>query len=81
MLTMQHPSRDDNDEVLIAGFGRKGKAKGDIPGVRHVSLWMDIRRRALLTLISPTGPIQGGESIRCWSLGPVVREEGQWMGG
>ncbi|EGG07431.1 uncharacterized protein MELLADRAFT_48126 [Melampsora larici-populina 98AG31] len=25
---------DDNDEVLIAGFGRKGKAKGDIPGVR-----------------------------------------------
>ena len=25
---------DDNDEVLVAGFGRKGKAKGDIPGVR-----------------------------------------------
>lgn len=25
---------DENDEVLIAGFGRKGKAKGDIPGVR-----------------------------------------------
>ncbi|CAC9894258.1 unnamed protein product [Aureobasidium pullulans] len=23
-----------NDEVLLAGFGRKGKAKGDIPGVR-----------------------------------------------
>lgn len=23
-----------NDEVLISGFGRKGKAKGDIPGVR-----------------------------------------------
>ena len=22
------------DEVLLAGFGRKGKAKGDIPGVR-----------------------------------------------
>jgi hypothetical protein len=23
---------DENDEVLLAGFGRKGKAKGDIPG-------------------------------------------------
>jgi small subunit ribosomal protein S23e len=25
---------DDNDEVLCSGFGRSGKAKGDIPGVR-----------------------------------------------
>ena len=25
---------DDNDEVLISGFGRKGHAVGDIPGVR-----------------------------------------------
>merc|ERR1712118_71476 len=25
---------DENDEVLLAGFGRKGKAKGDIPRVR-----------------------------------------------
>jgi len=25
---------DDNDEVLCAGFGRSGKAKGDIPGCR-----------------------------------------------
>ena len=25
---------DDHDEVLISGFGRRGKAKGDIPGVR-----------------------------------------------
>jgi len=25
---------EENDEVLVAGFGRKGKAKGDIPGVR-----------------------------------------------
>lgn len=23
---------DENDEVLISGFGRRGKAKGDIPG-------------------------------------------------
>ena len=25
---------DENDEVLVSGFGRKGKAVGDIPGVR-----------------------------------------------
>jgi small subunit ribosomal protein S23e len=25
---------EDNDEVLIAGFGRSGHAVGDIPGVR-----------------------------------------------
>merc|ERR1719264_2140839 len=25
---------DENDEVLIAGFGRRGHAKGDIPGIR-----------------------------------------------
>jgi small subunit ribosomal protein S23e len=25
---------DENDEVLVAGFGRKGHAVGDIPGVR-----------------------------------------------
>ena len=25
---------DENDEVLIAGFGRKGRAVGDIPGIR-----------------------------------------------
>ncbi|KAL7069183.1 putative 40S ribosomal protein S23 [Cryptosporidium serpentis] len=25
---------DENDEVLVAGFGRKGHSAGDIPGVR-----------------------------------------------
>eukprot|EP00924_Labyrinthula_sp_SR-Ha-C_P001959 snap_masked-scaffold_30-processed-gene-3.48-mRNA-1 protein AED:0.36 eAED:0.36 QI:0/-1/0/1/-1/1/1/0/142 len=37
---------DENDEVLVAGFGRSGHAVGDIPGVRfkivkvaNVSLW------------------------------------------
>jgi len=25
---------NENDEVLVAGFGRKGHAVGDIPGVR-----------------------------------------------
>ena len=26
---------DEQDEVLISSFGRKGKSKGDIPGVRY----------------------------------------------
>jgi len=37
---------DENDEVLVAGFGRSGKTKGDIPGCRFkvvkvagVGLW------------------------------------------
>eukprot|EP00818_Percolomonas_sp_WS_P008074 CAMPEP_0117453554 /NCGR_PEP_ID=MMETSP0759-20121206/10288_1 /TAXON_ID=63605 /ORGANISM="Percolomonas cosmopolitus, Strain WS" /LENGTH=155 /DNA_ID=CAMNT_0005246599 /DNA_START=27 /DNA_END=491 /DNA_ORIENTATION=+ len=37
---------EENDEVLVAGFGRSGLAKGDIPGVRFkvvkvagVALW------------------------------------------
>ena len=25
---------DENDEVLVAGFGKKGRSIGDIPGVR-----------------------------------------------
>ncbi|MBW0461112.1 hypothetical protein O181_000827 [Austropuccinia psidii MF-1] len=46
---------DDNDEVLIAGFGRKGKAKGDIPGVRFkvvkvsgvglLALWLEKKEK------------------------------------
>ena len=33
-LSVQEANPTENDEVLISGFGRKGKAKGDIPGVR-----------------------------------------------
>jgi small subunit ribosomal protein S23e len=46
---------DENDEVLIAGFGRKGRAKGDIPGVRFkivkvsgvslLSLWKEKKEK------------------------------------
>eukprot|EP00164_Ancoracysta_twista_P000073 GFYU01000099.1.p2 GENE.GFYU01000099.1~~GFYU01000099.1.p2 ORF type:complete len:163 (-),score=37.43 GFYU01000099.1:63-497(-) len=43
---------DENDEVLIAGFGRRGHAVGDIPGVRFkvvkvagVSLWALYREK------------------------------------
>lgn len=34
---------EENDEVLVAGFGRKGHAVGDIPGVRFkVSLFFTL---------------------------------------
>ncbi|GAO19424.1 uncharacterized protein UV8b_03715 [Ustilaginoidea virens] len=46
---------DENDEVLLAGFGRKGRAKGDIPGVRFkvvkvsgvslMSLWKEKKEK------------------------------------
>ncbi|KAA1089711.1 40S ribosomal protein S23 [Puccinia graminis f. sp. tritici] len=46
---------DDNDEVLVAGFGRAGKAKGDIPGVRFkvvkvsgvglLALWLEKKEK------------------------------------
>lgn len=49
---------DENDEVLISGFGRSGKAKGDIPGVRFkvvkvsgvglLALWKEKKVRNIL---------------------------------
>lgn len=43
---------EENDEVLISGFGRRGHAVGDIPGVRFkvvkvsgVSLWALFREK------------------------------------
>merc|ERR1712166_1239921 len=43
---------EENDEVLVAGFGRSGHAKGDIPGVRFkiakvagVGLWALFREK------------------------------------
>lgn len=39
---------DENDEVLISGFGRKGKAKGDIPGVSSsCHRWRSFHRASL----------------------------------
>ena len=54
---------DENDEVLISGFGRRGKAKGDIPGVRFkvvkvsgvglLALWKEKKVR-VLTHVPPS---------------------------
>lgn len=53
---------DENDEVLISGFGRRGKAKGDIPGVRFkvvkvsgvglLALWKEKKVRMFQSLHS-----------------------------
>ena len=58
---------DENDEVLISGFGRRGKAKGDIPGVRFkvvkvsgvglLALWKEKKVRPFLS-IHPTRLLQ-----------------------
>ncbi|KAK7057156.1 40s ribosomal protein s23 [Favolaschia claudopus] len=51
---------DENDEVLISGFGRRGKAKGDIPGVRFkvvkvsgvglLALWKEKKRDRVIAM-------------------------------
>jgi Ribosomal protein S12/S23 len=51
---------DENDEVLISGFGRRGKAKGDIPGVRFkvvkvsgvglLALWKEKKVRVFIRI-------------------------------
>jgi small subunit ribosomal protein S23e len=46
----------ENDEVLLAGFGKKGKSKGDIPGIRFKVI--AIRGISLLALY--TGKKDGG---------------------
>lgn len=42
---------EENDEVLVAGFGRKGHAVGDIPGVRF-KVSFDFRRNTLDRCVS-----------------------------
>ncbi|KAI3939692.1 hypothetical protein MKX01_029854 [Papaver californicum] len=36
---------EENDEVLIAGFGRKGHAVGDIPGVSLLALFKEKKEK------------------------------------
>ena len=41
---------NDNDEVLVSGFGRSGHAVGDIPGIRFKLISVkDISLKALYT--------------------------------
>ena len=58
---------DENDEVLISGFGRRGKAKGDIPGVRFkvvkvsgvglLALWKEKKVCASQLFVCLTNPL------------------------
>ena len=58
---------DENDEVLISGFGRRGKAKGDIPGVRFkvvkvsgvglLALWKEKKVYASQFFVCLTNPL------------------------
>ena len=40
---------NENDEVLLAGLGKKGKSKGDIPGIRFQVI--AVKNRPLQALI------------------------------
>jgi hypothetical protein len=58
--------------VLISGFGRRGKAKGDIPGVRFkivkvsgvglLALWKEKKVRALVTDTTASSDLCPGEA-------------------
>lgn len=53
---------DENDEVLISGFGRKGKAKGDIPGVR----FKVIKVRGIILLVDSRTQVSGVGLLALW---------------
>ena len=46
----------ENDQVTVAGFGKKGKSKGDIPGIRYKVI--AVKGTSLLALF--TGKRQKG---------------------
>jgi ribosomal protein S12 len=78
---------DENDEVLISGFGRRGKAKGDIPGVRFkvvkvsgvglLALWSEkkVRHPAYhypLSLLTFMHSFTGEAPVIINSLSPLI---------
>ena len=71
---------DENDEVLIAGFGRSGHAVGDIPGVRFKVFWILLvchllGRLRLQDLSSCSFPWQEGKASFLKPLSPSFNEE------
>ena len=63
---------EENDEVLIAGFGRKGHAVGDIPGnqPRHPCCCVDP------VSLLPRCALQGGEGGQRVFVGSLHWQEG-----
>jgi len=79
---------DENDEVLLAGFGRKGKAKGDIPGVRFKGKFIHASKRVMDCVATPApslGFLEGfganschsRQGFRCRSPRSLEGEEGE----
>ncbi|ELR47362.1 hypothetical protein M91_03358 [Bos mutus] len=61
----------ENDEVLVAGFGRKGHAVGDIPGV-HFKV-VKVANVSLLALYKGPPQTDMVESDQNWDLGTNQR--------
>jgi len=73
---------EENDEVLVAGFGRKGHAVGDIPGKKYTSLCTFIYLDYLLFInfcfVSVyRGSFQGCQGSKCFFTCLVQRKEGK----
>lgn len=69
---------EENDEVLVAGFGRKGHAVGDIPGVRFkVSQPFTLTASDSLTQADTLSSLAGCQSSQCLVARFVQRKEGK----
>jgi len=68
---------EENDEVLVAGFGRKGHAVGDIPGKILIALntyyFMNYRCYYFIYRSS----FQGCQSSKCFITRFIQRKEGE----
>lgn len=63
---------EENDEVLVAGFGRKGHAVGDIPGKSQI---FHLLLNSCLTIFCIRCSLQGSEGCQCFTFGLVQGEE------
>jgi len=68
---------EENDEVLVAGFGRKGHAVGDIPGKILIVLNHYYFMSYNLLFFVYRGSIQGCQSSKCFITCLIQRKEGK----
>lgn len=67
---------EENDEVLVAGFGRKGHAVGDIPGKIFIALNAYSFMNSY-NYFAYRGSFQGCQSCKCFITCFIQRKEGE----
>lgn len=66
---------EENDEVLVAGFGRKGHAVGDIPGKIFNSYYFINHILYCHIYFVYRGSFQGSQSSKCFITCFIQRKE------